>query len=512
MNTKRSIVAAGHPLVAKAAIDTIKKGGNAFDAIIAAGFVSTVAEPALTSLGGGGFLLVRTKEGKTRLFDFFVDTPGKGLSTNKNVVPHFFPVTVKFPGSDQIFNIGLGSVAVPGNLKGFLYVHKKLGRLPLEKILEPAIDLCENGVELNKHQAYFLSLLEPIMTLKKEGKAIFLKNGKYCKQGDIIFNKELSSFLKKLPEDHGRSFYEGEIARKIAKDMEKGGGLLTYEDLKTYQVKERQPLKSTFKNWTIITNGFPSFGGQLITLTFNILNNFKDKDFLSGDWGNPNDILTIGRIFKEIEKKKSRLISEEGDEYKNKFTQEAIYKLERLFSKGTTHISICDKEGNVASMTTSNGEGSGYYAPETGIMLNNMMGEDDLHPEGFHSSPPGIRVGSMMSPSLLLKDDVVKLVLGSGGSKRIRTAITQVIINYAAYKMSIRDAVNAPRIHFDGEVFQIEPGYKDAVIESLRCLAPTNLWNHIDVYFGGVHAVEPFKNGAGDPRRGGCVEVFAHNI
>ena len=501
---KRALVAAGHPLVAKTAAGIMKKGGNAYDAVVAAGFTSAVVEPALTSLGGGGFLLARTKKGETKLFDFFVNTPGKGLP-DKYHKPHFFPITVKFPGSEQVFNIGLGSVAVPGNLKGFLYVHKRLGRLPLKTIVEPAINLCENGVELNEYQAYFLSLLEPIMTLKEEGRKIFLKNGKFCKKGDVIFNKELASFLKRLPEDQGKSFYEGEIAKKIAEDMKKGGGVLTYEDLKSYKVIEREPLKANFRGWKVLTNGFPSFGGQLISITFDTLNELKLPIFHE-KYTTPQDILILGAIFKEIETYKAELLNNKDVQFKEKWKERTIEKIDRLFSRGTTHISICDQDGNVASMTTSNGEGSGYYAPGTGIMLNNMMGEDDLHPEGFHASPPGIRVGSMMSPTLLLKDGDVKLVLGSGGSKRIRTAITQVIINYVAYKMPIKDAVNAPRIHFDGEVFQVEPGFDSNTIKTLGHLAPVNLWDNIDVYFGGVHAVEPFKDGAGDPRRGGCVE------
>ena len=144
--------------------------------------------------------------------------------------------------------------------------------------------------------------------------------------------------------------------------------------------------------------------------------------------------------------------------------------------------------------------------PGTGIMLNNMMGEDDLHPEGFHASPPGQRVSSMMSPSLLLKDDSVAMVIGSGGSKRIRTAITQVLSAIVDFGIPVQQAVEAPRIHWDGAMMQVEPGLGRKTIAALKKHWPVNIWSTIDVYFGGVHTVIPNIGGGGDPRRGGSVE------
>jgi gamma-glutamyltranspeptidase/glutathione hydrolase len=178
-----------------------------------------------------------------------------------------------------------------------------------------------------------------------------------------------------------------------------------------------------------------------------------------------------------------------------------------MFSRGTTHVSIADSQGNIASMTCSNGEGSGYFVPGTGIMLNNMMGEDDLHPEGFHSSPPGERVGSMMSPSALLLDDEVRLVFGSGGSKRIRTALTQVLTQVVDFRRNLATAIQAPRLHWDGTVLQLEPGFDDESVQALSDRVPVNIWEKPSVYFGGVHSVIPGLEGAGDPRRGGSTAV-----
>jgi gamma-glutamyltranspeptidase/glutathione hydrolase len=161
----------------------------------------------------------------------------------------------------------------------------------------------------------------------------------------------------------------------------------------------------------------------------------------------------------------------------------------------------------MASMTCSNGEGSGYFAPGTGIMLNNMMGEDDLHPDGFHAAPPGERVASMMSPSVLLEGDTPRLVLGSGGSKRIRTAITQVLTRIVDYGLSPEEAVCSPRLHWDGEVLQVEPGFAKEGIAELKKHVPVNVWQEQSMYFGGVHVVVPGREGAGDARRGGSVVV-----
>ena len=482
----KAIVASGHPLVSRTAIEILEQGGNAFDAVVAAGFTGAVVEPALTSLGGGGFLMARTSQGREMLFDFFPDTPGKGRA-GTDLTPHFFPVTVHFPGSDQDFNIGLGSVAVPGNLKGFIHVHQRLGALAFEKIVAPAVNIARQGVELNHHQAYFLNLLKPIMVLNKTGKKLYTPDGKYITCGDRVFYTELADYMDQLPKDKGENFYKGDIAERIVADMEQGQGLLTLEDLASFEVIERDPLEITYRGLRYLTNPGPSLGGILICAGLSLL---EQETLSNTDWGSPSHMTTLVSIMMEVERLKNK--SNEPGKINRK-----------TFIRGTTHISVVDREGNVAAMTTSNGEGSGYYAPGAGIMLNNMMGEDDLHPNGFHSSRPGMRISSMMSPSMLVKDRKVKLVLGSGGSKRIRTAMTQVISNVVDFGMDIKEAVNSPRIHWDGSSIQIEPGFSQDTINKLASGWPVNVWNDLDLYFGGTHALIPDDKGAGDPRRGG---------
>ena len=157
------------------------------------------------------------------LLDFFVDTPGRGLPSG-DLEPHFLPVTVRFPGSDQVFNTGLGSAAVPGNLKGYLHAHRRLGRLPLGEVLAPAIGLAREGVQLNRHQAYFLELLRPILTLTPAGRSLYEPGGRYLGEGDRLVNPDLASFLEDLPANRGRDFYTGALADQIGRDMAAGGG------------------------------------------------------------------------------------------------------------------------------------------------------------------------------------------------------------------------------------------------------------------------------------------------
>jgi len=474
----------------------IANGGNAFDAAVGAGFASAVAEQTLTSLGGGGFLLARTRYGEEILFDFFTNTPGKGLDSSE-LEPHFFPVTIHFPGSDQDFNIGLGSVAVPGNLKGFLHVHKRLGRLNLEEILQPAIRLARDGLELNDWQGYFLNLLEPIVTHSPVGRKLYTINGSCAKQGDHITNPEIADFLSQLPNDRGENFYMGELARRIDYDMRKGQGLLTIDDLASYKVIERSPLAIGYRDYTFLTNPAPSMGGSLIGLALSLL---ETQDMTGIAFHSAEHLLQTAKLMTEIESLRENGIGTLS-------LQKSGEKI-RQFTRGTTHISIADTNGNVASMTCSNGEGSGYFVPGTGIMLNNMMGEDDLHPEGFHASPPGQRVSSMMSPSLLLQDNAVAMVIGSGGSKRIRTAITQVLSAIVDFNIPVQQAVETPRIHWDGAIMQVEPGLPEDAVNGLKKHWPVNIWSTIDVYFGGVHTVIPNIAGGGDPRRGGSVRVL----
>jgi len=483
-------VAGGHPATCGAAAEVLEAGGNAFDAVVAAGFAAAVVEPTLTGLGGGGFLMARTVAGVETLFDFFVDTPGLGLP-ERALEPHFFPVTVHFGNADQDFNIGMGSVGVPGCLSGYLHVHARLGRLPLAPVLAPAARLAREGVELNAQQTYLVDILQPILSFSDAGRRLYTRCGRPLAEGERLVNRDLAAFLERLASVPAREaevgFAAPDLARRIAADMAAGGGLLSAADLAAYRVCERAPIAVDYRDHRVLTNPPPSFGGSLLALSLMLL---AQRGPLP-PWGSAEHLVRLVEVMIETDEIRSR--------------GETAARLRS--ARGTTHVSVSDCEGNVASMTTSNGESSGYIVPETGVMLNNMLGEDDLFPEGFHAAPPGERVSSMMCPSLLLRDGEVVLVLGSGGSKRIRTALAQVISNVVDFAMQPRAAVEAPRLHWDGEQVQAEPGFPDGSLKALADRWPVNRWDDRNLYFGGVHAVAPGREGAGDPRRGGSVAV-----
>jgi gamma-glutamyltranspeptidase/glutathione hydrolase len=505
----KGAVTSGHPLTSRAAAEMFSLGGNAFDAAVSAGFASVVVEPALTSLGGGGFLLAHIEEeNKDILFDFFVNTPGKNNVKNRN--PAMKAVEIKFPGSSQTFYIGPGSVAVPGMLQGLLYMHNRLCTLPLKTILAPALGYLEKGVEINETQELFLNYLEPIFTFSDYGRQIYMKNGRYVKQHDRIENPLLKQFLKRIAQNDG-SLYLKEITKNLVDEMNNFDGMVLQRDIDNYRVIEREPLYIQYRDKKILTNPPPSFGGIMLALSMAFL---ECINFSSFTHGSENYFITLIELMRHIDSFRSMQRGDWIDRIPYPFSDQEVSPLIRAYEKGvsekifistqgTTQISVVDSQGNAASMTTSNGSGSGHFIPETGSMLNNMMGEDDLHPDGFFVSPRGKRVSSMMLPTMVMKDGRVDMVLGSGGSKRIRTAILQVLTNRIDFHYSFRDAIEAPRIHWENKTVHAEPEIAEKVLERLKKLYTINVWGKQNVYFGGVHAVTGDMQGWGDSRRGG---------
>jgi gamma-glutamyltranspeptidase/glutathione hydrolase len=459
------VVAAGHPSTAEAAATVLREGGNAFDAAIAAGFASSVAEPCFTSPGGGGFLMARTAGGEEALFDFFVAVPGLGAA-----VPHdparLEAVTVRFEAADQVFHVGPASVATPGCLAGYLQVHDRLGRVPLDRVVAPAVDLARAGVVVNVFVAEVVALLSATLSRTETGRSLFFVDGRPIAEGDLFRNPELGEFLRDVGQGGVTGFDPAGL----------GGGITT-EDVDAYRVIEREPLRLGFRDATILTNPLPSLGGTLIAAA---LEELARTDPLDGD-DDP-----------------TRLVDALIAQYERRA------RLGPSHARGTTHVSVEDADGNVAAMTTSNGSCSGEFATGTGVQLNNMMGEEDLHPAGFGTLAAGTRISSMMSPTLVDRGGLGVTALGSGGSERIRSVLVQVIVNLVERGMTLRDAVEAPRMHWDGRSLQYEPGPDPAL---MRSEWQPNPWTRRDLYFGGVHAVSAGRDAAGDPRRGGAALV-----
>lgn len=514
MKNSKGIVAAGHPITAEAGKIILEAGGNAYDAIAASFFASCLAEPTLSSLGGGGFLMAHEKNGRNTLYDFFVQTP-KNKRIEKKL--DFFPVDVDFGGAIQTFHIGMASSAVPGSVKGVLQFHSELGKLPIEKVIGPAVKFSREGIGINWFSGLAFQLLKDIYTSQEDTLKLFesrIEKGKLLKEAEVFKNPELGDFLEALARNGSDEFYKGEPARKMVSDMEEKGGLISMEDLSEYKVEKRKPITLNYRGAEFITNPPPSAGGILIAFALKLLEKFNLSKI---DFGSPEHIDILSAVMQKAGMvKKGELmmnIRKEGigeeilsEKFIRGFLDDIIKRVNRWGS--TTQMSAIDKEGNMASMTVTNGEGSGYLIPGTGSVINNMLGEEDLNPEGFFKWENDQRISSMMAPSIVIKDEI-KMALGSAGSNRLRSAILQIVVNILDFNKDIEEAVNSPRIHYENGMLDMEKGFSEETIKRIKSQFPeANIWNDKNLFFGGANCVmmdgeNKVFSGAGDVRREG---------
>jgi gamma-glutamyltranspeptidase/glutathione hydrolase len=441
----RAAVAAGARGTVEVALEVLSRGGNAVDAAVAAGLAMPVTEAGLASLGGGGFMMVREPDGRAHLLDFFAAVPSRRAA-------EMTVVTVEFPGARQDFEVGEGSVAVPGVLPGLVHAHTAYGRLAWREVVGAALVGIREGVELSVKQEELFGLIAAVLCLTPESADVFAPDGRVLKAGDVLHNDAYVDFLASMRDAPG-------VLPAI--------GPLTAADLGRYRVFEREPLRVALGATTLVTNPPPSLGGSIIAYALAALSGVAKPSAL--------DLLTALRDATEH----------------NKATPPVSVR-------GTTHLSVSDGR-QVVAMTVSNGSNAGVMLPGTGVQLNNMMGESDLHPDG-HDLVPGERIRSMMAPSLVERDRVVT-ALGTGGSERIRSALVRVVAGLAR-GVALQEAIDAPRVHLDNDgVVQVEPGFPQAELDELP--RPLSQWHARDFYFGGVQAVTSEGQAAADARRGG---------
>lgn len=483
------VVAAGHQFTAEAGARVLREGGNAVDAAVAAMLTSWVAEPLLTGPGAGGYMLVAGAGEEPTLLDFFVESPGRGADPSARA--ELVPVVVSFGDADQVFNVGPASCGAYGNPAGIAEATARWGTAPLAELAAPAAALAREGVAINRQQAYVFEILAGILYATPEAKAIFTIDDRPFAEGDVFRSEELGATIERLGNDGAAPFYTGDIADTVVGWLQARGGTLTHDDLLAYEAIAREPARATYRGRQVLTNPPPSAGGALLALAMARL------DEAHG----PPTITEIVEVMESVQAERTPEFVDGLDEpgFLDRFLAS------RLGS--TTHISVLDGEGRACSVTCTNGEGSGIVVPGTGIHVNNIMGEEDLSPHGFHYAPSGRRMPSMMAPTVVLGADGVELVLGSAGSNRIRSAILQTIVGVVDHGLSAQEAVRAPRVHFESGIVYAEPGVPlDELREAGRTVAP---FRALNLFFGGVQAVERDPatgalSGAGDPRRGGA--------
>lgn len=497
-------IATGHPETVDAARVALEAGGNAFDAALAGMAAAFVAEPVLSSPGGGGFLLAGTAGGDIVAYDFFARTPKRKRPVEEI---DFHATHADFGTTRQEFHIGMGATATPGAIPGMFRIHEDLCRLPMRDILAPAIAAAERGIEINRFQAKVLGVVAPIYRATEGARILYAGSAAetgLLAQGDRLINPDLAGCLSALAREGPALFASGEVANRIAGLSRDGGGHLTGADLLGYVPGKASPLVTTYRGWRIATNPAPSTGGVLVALGLALLERLGDQ----AD-GSPESLSRLAAVLAETDSLKAagRMTAEDLlDPATVAAVTEAVRQ--RLVStRGTTHISVIDSEGNCAALTLSNGEGNGIVVPGCGFMLNNVLGEEDINPGGFHRWTPDRPMGSMMAPTLMYGPGGEEVVLGSGGSNRIRSAVLQVVRNISA-GMCARKAVDAPRLHVEAGRIDIEPGPDAAALAAVRMLGmPVVCWPEPGLFFGGAHvalARDGRAEAAGDPRRDGA--------
>lgn len=522
------VIAAGDKETAAAGAETLRRGGNAVDAAVAAAFASFIAEAGVVHLGGSGLAQIYDAHtGLSRVYDFFSVVPGLGGHPPAHL--DFEAVTIDFGAATQQFYLGRGAVAVPGNIAGLCRLAADYGRLPLTDLLAPAIRLARDGVALASFQADTCALLAPLYTHTGSIRRVFAPEGHVIRPGERLRIPDLAETLTALAragDDYAR---HGPLARALLADQATRGGLLTAADLEAYAVLRLAPLRLAYRDHEVLLPPLCSAGGVLTAFTLRLLSAF---DVAAWPYGSAGHLQLLAEVMAAAnrarvqwdawldalgdEEATDRLLDERTvatyrDEVRAALAdrQPSDTAAEPRGPANTSHLSVMDGDGLAVGLTTTAGESAGYVVPGTGYIANNMLGEEDLHPRGFHTRPAGQRIPTMMTPTVILRGGRPRLVVGSGGSARIRSAILQTLSNLLDYRLPLDGAVNRARVHLDGDVLQCEAGYDPRAVATLEGMGyRVNRWSTRSIYFGGAHSVARDDDGrlwaAGDDRRGGA--------
>ena len=484
VHAQHGIVVSVHELASRAGVEIMQAGGNAVDAAVATGFALAVVHPPAGNLGGGGFMLIRMAEGKVHFLDYREKAPAAATRDM-----YLDPQGSVIEGASEI---GYKAIGVPGSVAGMVYAEQKYGRLTLKQVMAPAIRLAHEGYALSWGEARDFQR-DQYLGKFAESRRIFQRDGNYYQPGEIFRQPDLARTLERIaakPDD----FYHGALARELAAAMQKGGGLITADDLAHYEVKEREAVRGTYRGYEVISAPPPSSGGTVLIESLNILEGydlaklgdrsaesihytteaFRRAFFDRAEFLGDPDFAKLP-VAQLIDKKYGAAwrdsIAAEHATASTDLKRPAIFsELEQYAaahsqplasheSQHTTHYSVVDAEGNAVSVTTTINDwfGSRVTADGLGFLLNDEMDDFSAKPgvpnsDGLiqgeaNAIGPGKRPLSSMTPTIVVHDGKAFLVLGSPGSSKIITAVANVLMGVVDYGMNIQEAVNAPRFH-----------------------------------------------------------------
>ncbi|HEY2947541.1 MAG TPA: gamma-glutamyltransferase [Micromonosporaceae bacterium] len=454
-------VAAGHPATAEVGLRILAAGGSAADAAVAAVLVSCVAESVLTGIGGGGFATYYDAASRTvTCLDFFCSVPGLDADAVRGPM---VPIEVNFGGVPLSYSIGGASVAVPGVPAGCGEVHRRWGRLPWQRVVEPAISLARSGVLLPAAQARTLTEVYPAL-VPGDGAAIYQPNGRLLEGGDLLLHPGLDVALARLAEEGPTAFYTGSFGDRLCEAVRGAGGTIGPADLAAYRVLELPVAAAPLADATV-------FGRTDLNRTIPTIAALPPKLAVMP---RPERAVAIAEALR-------------------------VYGRQKLGD--TTNIAVVDDEGDACVVTTTLGIGAGVWLPGLGVHLNSMLGEGELLTPDL---APGRRMSSMMCPVVVVDDDGdLVAAAGSAGASRIRTALLDTLIGVLVDGLDMPAAIARPRFHVVDDAVHVEPGYPEDELTALADAGYTvNRWDRISHYFGGVSGVGR-AGAAGDPRRGG---------
>lgn len=529
----RGMVVSQNEMASAVGAQILRDGGNAVDAAVAVAFALAVTLPRAGNVGGDGFVTVYdAKSRQVRVIDF------RGIAPRGATAAMFVDNKGKERG---IASYGYLAPSVPGSVAGLEHAHRKWGKLPWAKVVEPALRLARDGVKLTADEAFVFGWGRERLSNSVSGKATFYKpDGSLYAKDDVLKQPDLAWTLGEIQKGGAKAFYTGEIARRIVADMKANGGLITMEDLAAYKPVERDPLVGTYRGYTIYTPPPASAGGATLLNMLNILEHFDVK---AAGQGSAASLHLLAETMKLAYADRYRVLGDPAfvTAPVKGFTSKA-YAAERarlistdkvipgadapvgdplkFESPSTTHLSVADADGNAVSLTTTLGSdfGSGVMIARTGILLNNQMNNFSHEqaweaqrtgtPPPLNAMAPGKRMLSTMMPTIIFKGDKPWLVTGTPGGSTIPTTVVQVVVNAIDYGLNVDEATHRPRIYQGNNAsLRVEPGFNPDTVAALKAKGHRIT---SDETMGSAHSIMITDNhflGAADPRRPGAKAI-----